>query len=99
MTSERLSLEGVLAPRVAVWGMGAEGLSLAALAVGRGVEPVLVDDQPDAAADRVAGALGDARPVLLPADVDWADVDVVVRAPGVSRYRPELLAAAAAGAR
>jgi UDP-N-acetylmuramoylalanine--D-glutamate ligase len=99
VTSERLSLEGVLARRVAVWGMGAEGLSLAALAVGRGVEPVLVDDQPDAAADRVAGALGDARPVLLPADVDWADVDVVVRAPGVSRYRPELLAAAAAGAR
>ena len=26
MTSERLSLEGVLARRVAVWGMGAEGL-------------------------------------------------------------------------
>ena len=27
----------------------------------------------------------------------WADLDVVVRAPGVSRYRPELVAAEAAG--
>ena len=38
--------------------MGAEGLALATLAVGRGVEPVLVDDDPAAAAGRVAGALG-----------------------------------------
>ena len=64
MTSERLSLEGVLARRVAVWGMGAEGLSLAALAVGRGVEPVLVDDQPDAAAEASAAQ---AEPAEAPA--------------------------------
>ena len=99
MTSDPLTLEGVLARRVVVWGMGAEGLSLAVLAVGRGVEPVLVDDEPEVAAGRVAAALGGVRPVHLPADVDWTAVDMVVRAPGVSRYRPELLAASAAGVR
>ena len=35
--------------------------------------------------------------MLLPAEVAWSRVDVVVRAPGVSRYRPELAAAEAAG--
>jgi UDP-N-acetylmuramoylalanine--D-glutamate ligase len=99
MTSDPLTLEGVLARRVAVWGMGAEGLALAALAVGRGVEPFLVDDEPQAAAGRVAAALGGDRPVHRPADMDWGAVDVVVRAPGVGRYRPELLTATAAGVR
>ena len=92
-----LTLERVLARRVAVWGMGAEGLAFATLATGRGVGTVLVDDHPGEAAARVEAALGVAQPVLLPADMDWTSVDVVVRSPGVSRYRPELAAAEAAG--
>ena len=98
MTRDRLTLEQVLRHRVVVWGMGAEGLAFAALATGRGVEPVLVDDDPEAAAVRVAAAPGGSRPVLRPADVTWSSADVVVRAPGVSRYRPELIAAERAGA-
>ena len=35
---------------------------------------------------------------MTPGAADWSAVDVVVRAPGVSRYRPELVAAEAAGA-
>jgi UDP-N-acetylmuramoylalanine--D-glutamate ligase len=35
--------------------------------------------------------------VLDPGSAVWTDIDVVVRAPGVSRYRPELVAAGQAG--
>jgi UDP-N-acetylmuramoylalanine--D-glutamate ligase len=80
-----VTLDELLGLRLAVWGLGAEGNAVVALARARGVEPILVDDHPDRSA------------VLLPGDVPWGDVDVVVRAPGVSRYRPELSAAEAAG--
>jgi len=88
-----MTLDEVLGLRVAVWGMGAEGSAFVELARRRGVEPVLVDDDPDGPAARHG------VPVLLPGDAPWSEVDVVVRAPGVSRYRPELAAAEAAGAR
>ncbi len=88
-----MTLDEVLGQRVAVWGMGAEGSAFVGLARRRGVEPVLVDDDPVGPAARFGA------PVLLPADVPWSGVDVVVRAPGVSRYRPELAAAEEAGAR
>ena len=97
MTPGPLTLELVLGRRVAVWGMGVEGLAFAALAIGRGVDPVLVDDHPGQASERVTAALGLTRPVLRPSDVVWTTVDVVVRSPGVGRYRPELAAAEAAG--
>jgi UDP-N-acetylmuramoylalanine--D-glutamate ligase len=97
MTPGPLTLELVLGQRVAVWGMGAEGLAFAALAIGQGVEPVLVDDHRDEAAERVLTALGAARPVVQPDQMDWSSVDVVLRSPGVSRYRPELAAAEALG--
>jgi len=89
-----VTLDELLGMRVAVWGLGAEGAALVALARTRGVEPLLVDDHPE----RVPGDAG-ARPVLLPTEVPWSDLDVVVRAPGVSRYRPELTAAESAGVR
>jgi len=98
VTPRPLTLEGVLARRVAVWGMGAEGVAFVTLAARHGVEPVLIDDAPDDGARRVAGALGDGWSVRAPGDVDWSTVDVVVRAPGVSRYRTELVAAEASGA-
>jgi len=88
-----MTLDEVLGLRVAVWGLGAEGSAFVGLARRRGVEPLLVDDRPDLSA-------GPDRPrVLQPADVPWSEVDVVVRSPGVSRYRPELAAAEAAGVR
>ena len=92
-----MTLDEVLVRRVAVWGLGAEGLAFAALARGRGVEPVLVDDRPEEAAERVAASVGRMGPVLAPGAVDWSTVDVVVRSPGVSRYRPELADAESAG--
>ena len=85
MNSGPMTLELVLGQRVAVWGIGAEGLAFVALAMGRGIEPVLLDDHGDEAAERVQAALGVAVPVVRPADMDWMSVDVVVRSPGVSR--------------
>ncbi len=80
-----MTLDEVLGLRLAVWGLGTEGNAVVELARARGVEPLLVDDRPDGGK------------VVLPGDVAWEDVDVVVRAPGVSRYRPEFVAAEAAG--
>ncbi len=79
--------------RVAVWGLGQEGMATDALLASRGIVPTLIDDRPEAASARTGGD----RAVLAPGVVDWSTLDVVVRAPGVSRYRPELAAAGAAG--
>ncbi len=93
-----MTLDEVLGRRLAVWGMGAEGAAMVALARARGVVPLLVDDHPERARAVSGTADGRAGPVRRPGEVDWSTVDVVVRAPGVSRYRPELAAAEAAGA-
>ena len=90
-----VTLEEVCAQRVAVWGIGHEGLAMDRLLVGSGVVPTLIDDRPDQAQARLGA--GTDRRVMRPDQVVWGDVDVVVRAPGVSRYRPELVAAAASG--
>ncbi len=91
-----MNLDDLCARRVSVWGLGQEGTDLLRLLRGRGIEPVLVDDDPAGASSRVTASPG-GRAVTAPGDVDWSTVDVVVRAPGVSRYRPELQAAEAAG--
>jgi len=92
-----VTLDELVACRVAVWGLGQEGLAMAALLWDRGVEPVLIDDRPEIAADRAAHRLAGRTDVVTPASMRWSDVDVVVRSPGVSRYRPELLAAEGSG--
>ena len=71
---------------VGVWGLGVEGLANVRKLDTLGVSPVLVDDQPPAEA--VAG-----RPVLATADGGLAALarcDVVVKSPGISRYRDDL---------
>ena len=90
-----MKLEDLCARRVAVWGLGQEGTDLVGLLRERGVEPLLADDDPATASSRL-GTVGEGS-VVAPGDLDWTSVDVVVRAPGVSRYRPELAAAEAAG--
>jgi UDP-N-acetylmuramoyl-L-alanine---L-glutamate ligase len=93
----RVTLEELLRHRVAVWGLGREGLAVAGLLSGRGAAPLLVDDDPVPAAARAAEVLDEGDVVLDPASVPWEALDVVVRSPGVSRYRPELEAARRAG--
>ena len=64
--------------RVAVWGLGQEGMATDALLASRGIVPTLIDDRPEAASARTGGD----RAVLAPGVVDWSTLDVVVRAPG-----------------
>jgi UDP-N-acetylmuramoyl-L-alanine---L-glutamate ligase len=78
-----------------VWGLGQEGLAMVRLLAERGVTPLLIDDRPELARARVDRV--DGSEVLGPGAAEWEEIDVVVRSPGVSRYRPELTAAARAG--
>jgi UDP-N-acetylmuramoyl-L-alanine---L-glutamate ligase len=92
-----VTLDELCSSRVGVWGMGSEGLAMVSLLAARGAVPLLIDDHPDEAGGRLLAARGPGPPVLPPGLVTWEGLDVVVRAPGVSRYRPELAAAQACG--
>ncbi len=73
--------------RVGVWGLGVEGLASLRKLTSMGVDPLLVDDRPPP-----GGVSG--RPVLATADggvAALAACDVIVKTPGISRYRPDVL--------
>jgi UDP-N-acetylmuramoylalanine--D-glutamate ligase len=74
--------------RVGLWGLGVEGTASLARLRTMGVEPVLVDDRPP-------GHDVDGLPVFATADSGLAALghcDVVIKAPGISRYRAEVAA-------
>ena len=92
MKAPKLSWSDLAGARVGVWGLGREGHANLRKLLALGAEPVLVDDQPPAA---VAG-----RPVLATAAGGLAALqrcDVVVKTPGLSRYRPEVARLTALG--
>jgi UDP-N-acetylmuramoyl-L-alanine---L-glutamate ligase len=71
--------------RVGVWGLGVEGAANLARLRTLGVEPVLVDDRPP-------GADFEGLPVFATGDSGrtvLSHCDVVVKSPGISRYRPD----------
>ena len=78
--------------RVGVWGVGVEGVAILARLNQLGVDPVVVDDAPrgPVAGHEVTaisrGGLG-----------QLMSCEIVVKSPGVSRYRDEVLALEAAG--
>jgi UDP-N-acetylmuramoylalanine--D-glutamate ligase len=71
------------ANRVGLWGLGTEGSANLRKLRSMGIEPVLVDDRPE----RIA------TESVLPTDGQGIDelltCSVVVKTPGISRYRPE----------
>jgi UDP-N-acetylmuramoyl-L-alanine---L-glutamate ligase len=72
--------------RVGVWGLGVEGAANLHKLSDLGVDPVLVDDRP-------AGPGPGGRPVLATRDGGLdalAGCEVVIKTPGISRYRPEV---------
>ncbi len=71
---------------VGVWGLGVEGRATIRKLTELGVEAVLVDDRPSADGE-------DGRPVLATGEGGLdalARCDVVIKTPGISRYRPEV---------
>jgi len=76
-----------------VWGLGIEGRATVRRLAGLGIEPVLVDDRPP---DRGL----DGRPVMATGGLGLDALtrcDVVIKTPGISRYRPEVERIEAAG--
>jgi UDP-N-acetylmuramoylalanine--D-glutamate ligase len=92
MTAERpkLAWADLRGARVGIWGFGREGSANLRKLRSMGVEPVLVDDAP-AAGDEPVLATGDGGLDAL------LRCDVVVKTPGISRYRPEAERLRAAG--
>ncbi len=88
-----MTLDELCGRRVAIWGLGQEGLAVAELLVRKGLTPVLIDDHADRVSARAVEVLGTGTVVLGPSSVSWDELDAVVRSPGVSRYRPELVEA------
>ena len=79
--------------RTGVWGLGVEGRANLRKLATLGVEAVLVDDRP-------SGPGPDGQPVLATAEGGLdalAACEVVVKSPGISRYRPEVAELAARG--
>lgn len=90
-----MRLGEVVGLRVAVWGAGREGREALRVLGPVNDTCLVVDDVSDPAAAELAASFG----VSLAAATEeqLCDVDVIVRSPGVSRYRPELVATRAAG--
>lgn len=81
--------------RVGAWGLGVEGRATVRRLDALGIPAVLVDDRPP------EGGL-DGRPVLATGGGGLdalARCDVVVKTPGISRYRPEVTLLEASGTR
>ena len=82
----KISWSDLRGARVGVWGLGVEGAANLARLRTMGVEPVLVDDRPP------PGDVG-GLPVFATSDSGLAALthcDVVVKSPGISRYRPDV---------
>ncbi len=81
----KLSWSDLRGASVGVWGLGREGMANLRKLESLGVEPVLVDDNPSAdAGGRLVLATGTGGLEAL------ERCDVVVKTPGISRYRPEV---------
>jgi UDP-N-acetylmuramoylalanine--D-glutamate ligase len=81
VTRPKLSWSDLAGARVGVWGLGRDGHASLRKLRTLGVEPVLVDDQPSG------------PPVLATGEDGLAALercDVVIKTPGLSRYRPEV---------
>jgi UDP-N-acetylmuramoyl-L-alanine---L-glutamate ligase len=88
MSRSKLSWSDLPGARVGVWGLGREGHANLRKLRALGVEPVLVDDRPG---DPDVLATGDGGLAAL------ERCDVVVKTPGLSRYRPEVARLSALG--
>jgi UDP-N-acetylmuramoylalanine--D-glutamate ligase len=78
---------------VGLWGLGVEGAASLRLLQSMGTVPVLVDDHPRSARHDGLKVLTTERGGLQA----LLGCDVVIKSPGISRYRPEVIALESAG--
>jgi UDP-N-acetylmuramoyl-L-alanine---L-glutamate ligase len=88
MSRPRIAWEDLRTARVGVWGFGREGQANLRKLATLGIDPVKVDDHPQ---DETVQATAEGGLDAL------AKCDVVVKTPGISRYRPEVAALVADG--
>jgi UDP-N-acetylmuramoylalanine--D-glutamate ligase len=86
-TRPKLSWSDLSGARAGVWGLGREGMANVRRLRAMGIEPVLVDDRPQAVAIGGMPVLGTGYGGLAALE----KCDVVVKSPGISRYRPEVI--------
>ena len=92
-TRPKLGWSDLRGARVGLWGLGREGMANLRKLRAMEIEPALVDDKP--ASDGIGG-----QPVLATDAGGFTALcqcDVVVKTPGISRYRPEVADLAARG--
>jgi UDP-N-acetylmuramoylalanine--D-glutamate ligase len=87
-TRTKLSWSDLAGARVGIWGLGREGAANLRKLRSLGVEPVLVDDSPQD--DAVLPTAGSGLAAL-------ASCEVVVKTPGISRYRDDAAELRSAG--
>lgn len=84
-------IDGLEGRRVGIWGTGREGRAIAQLALERGASVTIVQDPPASGVVPTDIRVGSSSlRVHDPSALDAESLDVVVRSPGVSRYRAEL---------
>ncbi len=84
-------IDGLEGRRVGIWGTGREGRAIARLAVERGASVTVVQDPPATGVAPTEIRVGRTNLVVHdPSVLDAESLDLVIRSPGVSRYRPEL---------
>ncbi len=88
-----ISWSEVSGATVGVWGLGREGLASVDRLHAMGMDPVVVDDRPEGREVRGARVLATADDGLEA----LTRCDFVVKAPGVSRYRPDVIELEASG--
>lgn len=94
-----LRLSALVEQRIAVWGGRTDGAAAVAATIEQGCTVTLLTDDPVGDADTRGLADRYGLDVATPADLHRLDPVVVIRSPGVSRYRPELEALHARGVR
>ena len=92
--AQRRGIDELAGKRVAVWGTGSEGRSMAGLAMERGAKVTIVADDAPSTVVLEGVQLEVRRPDFLTS----GEPEYVISSPGVSRYRPELRGASANGA-
>ncbi len=89
----QISWSDLAGRRVGLWGFGVEGRVNLAMLRSLGVEPVIVDDRGPDAVEHDPAEADAATEVVLATAAGGLDAllacEVVVKSPGISRYRPE----------